>query len=79
MGWGEPFITEKALGDTNRVLAALGTRQLATPLSAADVTRIARDCDDPRCTRIDGRCVGLHCPHCTEPCSTMGCGCQDEG
>jgi len=29
-------------------------------------------CRDVRCSRIGGRCVGWHCPHCGEPTSSQG-------
>ncbi len=29
-------------------------------------------CQDLRCTRIDGRCVGSHCGRCGEPSSHQG-------
>ena len=36
-------------------------------------------CTDSRCTRMDGRCHGYHCPVCHEPCSMMGHKkCQEE-
>lgn len=30
------------------------------------------ECTSPECSRIDGRCVGMHCPTCGQPCSSMG-------
>lgn len=33
------------------------------------------DCRDVRCTRRDGKCVGWHCPHCGQPCSSQGHDC----
>lgn len=30
------------------------------------------DCQDPRCSRINGKCVGWHCSRCGEPCSSQG-------
>lgn len=32
----------------------------------------APECTDQRCTRVDGRCVGMHCVHCGQPCSSFG-------
>lgn len=32
----------------------------------------APECTDPRCSRINGACAGLHCPACGEPCGSMG-------
>lgn len=29
-------------------------------------------CTDVRCTRLNGKCVGYHCPKCGQPCSMMG-------
>lgn len=38
------------------------------------------DCQDARCSRLDGRCVGYHCPRCGEPCSSQGHGlCKPTG
>jgi hypothetical protein len=35
-------------------------------------------CTDIRCTRINGECVGWHCPRCGAPTSSQGgCGCAD--
>ena len=33
----------------------------------------------PGCTRLDGECVGWHCPKCGYPCSSQGhtLGCPD--
>ncbi len=36
----------------------------------------AEGCQDPRCSRIGGQCVGYHCPYCGEPCSMMGHQCE---
>lgn len=30
------------------------------------------ECQDSRCTRVDGKCVGMHCSYCGEPCSSQG-------
>jgi rubredoxin len=32
-------------------------------------------CTDPGCTRINGVCVGWHCPVCGAPTSSFGHGC----
>lgn len=29
-------------------------------------------CRDPRCTRMNGKCVGYHCSKCGGPCSSQG-------
>jgi len=29
-------------------------------------------CQDMRCSRIDGKCVGIHCGRCGEPSSSQG-------
>lgn len=34
-------------------------------------------CTDVRCTRINGRCVGMHCARCGEPCSSQGHACKE--
>lgn len=44
----------------------------ATPAAVARTLEARADCDDPRCTRLGGRCVGFHCAHCGEPCSSQG-------
>lgn len=31
-----------------------------------------KGCTDSRCSRLNGRCHGYHCPKCGEPCSMMG-------
>lgn len=31
-----------------------------------------KGCEDPRCTRLKGKCIGYHCPICGKPCSMMG-------
>lgn len=35
-------------------------------------TKDDKECTDLRCSRIDGRCVGMHCPRCGEPCGSQG-------
>ncbi len=34
------------------------------------------DCQDVRCSRIGGRCVGMHCSKCGEPCGSQGHVCK---
>jgi hypothetical protein len=34
-------------------------------------------CTNPYCSRIDGRCVGWHCPHCNAPTSSQGHNCAE--
>ena len=35
-------------------------------------------CQDRRCTRVDGRCVSMHCVHCGQSCGIYGhVACQD--
>lgn len=35
-------------------------------------------CQDFRCSRIDGRCVGMHCARCGEPCGAQGHTCSTD-
>lgn len=34
------------------------------------------DCRDVRCSRVNGRCVGMHCAKCGEPCGSQGHLCE---
>jgi hypothetical protein len=34
------------------------------------------ECDSITCTRLNGKCIGWHCPYCTEPCSSQGHDCE---
>lgn len=38
-------------------------------------------CKDPRCSRMNGKCVGYHCADCGKPSSMIGHprGCPGEG
>lgn len=51
-----------------RLRATLVTVREMPP--AADTS--TEDCTDPRCTQIDGRCVGMHCAACGDPCGPQG-------
>jgi hypothetical protein len=37
---------------------------------------LSKDCTNPGCRRIDGKCVGPHCPRCGEPCGPQGHACS---
>lgn len=50
---------------------------LVSPLSDYEVGPKVADggpegCQDPRCTRVNGECVGFHCAACGEPSSQQG-------
>lgn len=64
---GLGFANEAQLVDT--LLGFLRGDQPAepTPLIPPD-----DPCQDFRCTRIDGRCVGMRCALCGEPCGAQG-------
>lgn len=36
-----------------------------------------RECTNPGCRRINGECVGYHCPHCGDPVGPQGHDCPD--
>ena len=41
-------------------------------MTTEELERIVRECDNPSCTRYNGRCIGYHCPRCGAPCSSHG-------